>query len=126
HARPIVEELRRGDYDLSALGILATGGAATNEQHKADLLELLPDLIIVDGYGASETGGMAFAARSRSGGGTGFNPAAGAAVIADDRTRFLEPGTDEIGWTARRGRVPLGYLNDREKTEATFPIVDGE
>ena len=36
------------------------------------------------------------------------------------------PGDDEIGWTARRGRVPLGYLGDRAKTEATFPVVDGE
>ena len=46
--------------------------------------------------------------------------------MSADRTRFLEPGDDEIGWTARRGRVPLGYLDDRERTEATFPIVDGE
>ena len=36
------------------------------------------------------------------------------------------PGDDEIGWTARRGRVPLGYLGDRKKTEETFPIIDGE
>ena len=36
------------------------------------------------------------------------------------------PGDDEIGWTARRGRVPLGYLGDRTKTEETFPIIDGE
>ena len=39
---------------------------------------------------------------------------------------MLEPGDDEVGWTARRGRVPLGYLGDPERTEATFPIVDGE
>jgi 3-oxocholest-4-en-26-oate---CoA ligase len=31
-----------------------------------------------------------------------------------------------LGWTARRGRVPLGYLHDRERTESTFPIIDGE
>ena len=53
-------------------------------------------------------------------------PAVGATVVSADRTRFLEPGDDEIGWTARRGRVPLGYLGDPERTEATFPIVDGE
>ena len=47
-------------------------------------------------------------------------------MVGEDRTRFLEPGDDEIGWIARRGRVPLGYLGDRERTEATFPIVDGE
>jgi fatty-acyl-CoA synthase len=34
-------------------------------------------------------------------------------------------GDDEIGWIARLGRVPLGYLDDREQTERTFPIVDG-
>jgi fatty-acyl-CoA synthase len=124
-ARPIVEELRRRRYDLSSLGILATGGAATSEQHKEALLSLLPDLTIVDGYGASETGGMAFGARNRSTRSTGFAPGEGATVISADRTRFLEPGEDEIGWTARVGPVPLGYLGDPAATERTFPIIEG-
>ena len=47
-------------------------------------------------------------------------------MLSADRSRMLEPGDEEIGWIARRGRVPLGYLNDREATEKTFPIVDGE
>ena len=46
-------------------------------------------------------------------------------VLSADRTRILEPGEDELGWTARRGRVPLGYLNDPDKTVATFPLVSG-
>ena len=125
YARPLVEELRRGSYDLTSLHTLATGGAATNEQHKVALLELLPQVTIVDGYGASETGGMAFGARTRDAKQEGFAPAAGAAVLSADRTRFLAPGDEEIGWTARSGRVPLGYLDDRDKTEATFPVVDG-
>jgi 3-oxocholest-4-en-26-oate---CoA ligase len=126
YARPLVEELRRRPYDLSALHALATGGAATNETYKAALFELLPHVVIVDGYGASETGGMAFGARTRDTAPGGFAPAAGAAVLSADRTRFLAPGEDEIGWTARRGRVPLGYLDDPGKTEATFPVVDGQ
>jgi 3-oxocholest-4-en-26-oate---CoA ligase len=126
YAGPLVEELRRGGYDLSGLFVLGTGGAATGEQHQVALLELLPHLTIRDGYGASETGGMAFGSRGKDGGTDGFQLSAGAAVISDDRSRFLEPGDDEIGWTARRGIVPLGYLGDREKTEATFPIIAGE
>jgi 3-oxocholest-4-en-26-oate---CoA ligase len=131
YAGPLLDELRRGSYDLSALQVLATGGAATGEQHKETFLDLLPRLTIVDGYGASETGGMAFGARRRSGrppAPAAFAPGAGAAVVASDRSRFLGPGDDlgEIGWTARRGRVPLGYLGDRERTEATFPVIDGE
>jgi fatty-acyl-CoA synthase len=46
-------------------------------------------------------------------------------VLSADRTRFLEAGDDEVGWIARIGRVPLGYLNDPEMSEQTFPIVDG-
>jgi fatty-acyl-CoA synthase len=125
YAAPIIEELRRRPYDLSRLVRLGIGGAATSEHHKAALLELLPHIWLVDGYGASETGGMAFGARTAQGGGAGFAPGANALVISEDRTRVLQPGEDEIGWTARRAHVPLGYLGDRAKTEATFPIVDG-
>lgn len=126
YAGPLVEELRQHPYDLSSLERLGTGGAATGDQHKEALLELVPHLLIVDGYGASETGGMAYGARTAAHRGEGFSPVFGATVISADRSRFVEPGDDEVGWTARRGRVPLGYLGDREKTEATFPVIAGE
>ena len=126
YARPIVEELRRAPRDLSALQRLATGGAATSDECKRALLELIPHVAIVDGYGASETGGMAFGVMTRDTTSPGFSPGAGAVVLSGDRTRLLEPGEEEIGWTARRGRVPMGYLGDRAKTEATFPVIDGE
>lgn len=126
YAGPLVEELRRRPYDLASLHLIGTGGAATGEHHKDALLDLLPQITIVDGYGASETGGMAFGARSRTTSPAGFTPGAGADVVSADRTRFLDPGDDEIGWTARRGRVPLGYLGDAERTETTFPAVAGE
>jgi 3-oxocholest-4-en-26-oate---CoA ligase len=126
YARPIIEELRRHPYDLSSIHRIATGGAATSESAKQALRELLPHATVVDGYGASETGGMAFRATTQGPTGDTFTPGLGAAVLSDDRQRFLEPGDDEIGWLARRGRVPLGYLGDQARTEATFPIVDGE
>jgi 3-oxocholest-4-en-26-oate---CoA ligase len=125
YARPMVDELRAHPYDLSALSSLATGGAMTGPALKHALLELLPHLMIIDGYGASETGGMAFGASVKNSETMQFHPAAGAAVLSADKARFLEPGDDEIGWIARVGRVPLGYLDDRERTEQTFPIVDG-
>jgi fatty-acyl-CoA synthase len=125
-ARRLIEELRRTTHDLASLQTIATGGAVTSADCKTALLELLPHVTIVDGYGASETGGMAYGATRRAGGSSSFAPAAGAMVLSADRRRFLSPGDDEIGWTARRGRVPLGYLGDRKKTEDTFPIVAGE
>ena len=125
YARPLVDELRARPYDLSALHTIGTGGAFTNPSLKEALVELLPHVTVVDGYGASETGGMAYGA-SRKGEPTRHHaPAAGAAVLAADRSRFLEQGEDEIGWVARSGRIPLGYLNDRSLTERTFPVVGG-
>jgi fatty-acyl-CoA synthase len=125
YARPLVDELRARPYDLAALRGLGTGGAVTSQGLKADLLALVPHLVINDGYGSSETGGMAFGASRRDARTSRFTPSAGACVVSADRTRFLAPGDDEVGWTARTGRIPLGYLDDREATERTFPIVDG-
>jgi 3-oxocholest-4-en-26-oate---CoA ligase len=43
-------------------------------------------------------------------------------VLDDD----LRPaGVGVVGKLARRGRIPLGYYKDPEKTAATFPVVDG-
>ncbi|HXK26433.1 MAG TPA: AMP-binding protein [Myxococcota bacterium] len=125
-ARRLIDELQARPYDLASLRTLATGGAVTSDACKEALLERLPHITIVDGYGASETGGMAYGASRRGARAQAFAPRDGARVLSADRQRFLAPGDEEIGWTARRGRVPLGYLGDRKKTEETFPILDGE
>ena len=41
------------------------------------------------------------------------------------RPACSQPGDDELGWLAQRGRVPLGYLGDADKTARTFPVIDG-
>ena len=46
-------------------------------------------------------------------------------VLSEDFSRVLEPGSDEVGWLARTGRVPLGYYKDREKSDKTFPVLGG-
>ncbi len=127
-ARPLVDELRRGSYDLSALKILVSGGAILSVTVKEELLELLPDHVrIIDTVGSSETGRQANHVSSREkGASTGtFDPSPGACVLSADRSRRLSVGDDETGWFAQYGRVPTGYLGDREKTEKTFPTVDG-
>jgi fatty-acyl-CoA synthase len=126
YARPIVEELRNRTYDLSALQRIGIGGAFTNPALKEALLELLPHITLVDGYGASETGGMAFGASTKDAQTRTLMPSSGAVVLSADRARLLQPGDEEMGWTARIGRIPLGYLDDREGTEQTFPIIDGQ
>ncbi|HEX9178100.1 MAG TPA: AMP-binding protein, partial [Mycobacterium sp.] len=60
YAAPLVEELQRGTYDLSSLYAIGTGGAATNPKYQRALLESLPQLTLINGYGSSETGNMGF------------------------------------------------------------------
>ena len=43
--------------------------------------------------------------------------------MLDDELRPAAVGV--VGKLARRGRIPLGYYKDDEKTAATFPAVDG-
>ena len=125
YAGPLIAELRAHPYDLSSLNSIGTGGAATNAKYKRALMECLPHITIIEGYGSSETGNMAFG-HSRDGNASEtFEPRAGAWVVSADRSRFLEPGEQEIGWAARKGRIPLGYFSDAEATQKTFPEIDG-
>jgi fatty-acyl-CoA synthase len=126
YAGPLIAELRANSYDLSSLNAIGTGGAATNAKYKRALMECLPHITIIEGYGSSESGNMAFG-HSRDGHASEtFEPRDGASVVSADRARFLRPGEHEIGWAARTGRIPLGYFGDAEATQRTFPEIEGE
>ena len=60
YAGPLVEELQRRSYDLSSLLAIGTGGAATNPKYQRALLEAMPQITLINGYGSSETGNMGF------------------------------------------------------------------
>ncbi|MCK0174877.1 MULTISPECIES: acyl-CoA synthetase [Mycobacteriaceae] len=125
YAGPLIDEMRRRPYDLTSLFAIGTGGAATNQRHQDALLELLPQITLINGYGSSETGNMAFGRSLRDDRKDTFERRDGVVVLSEDRTRILAPGDDEIGWVAREGRIPLGYYDDAEATRRTFPEVDG-
>ncbi len=126
YAAPLVDELARGSYDLSSLQAIGTGGAATNPKYQRALLELIPHLTLINGYGSSETGNMGFGHSQRGTYSETFVFREGGLVVSEDRSRFLQPGDAEIGWVARAGRMPLGYLNDPDATGKTFPVVQGQ
>ena len=126
YAGPLIAELRAHAYDLSALNAIGTGGAATNAKYKRALMECLPHITIIEGYGSSESGNMAFGHSRNGNASETFEPRVGAAVVSADRSRFLQPSEEEIGWAARTGRIPLGYFSDPEGTQRTFPEVEGQ
>ena len=124
--RPLLDALESGEYDLSGLLVLVTGGAALSAPVKQRFVELLPHLTILDTGGSSESGAQMGQISGRVQRASGrFAPNPGAVVVSADLTRILSPGDDEIGWLAQQGLIPLGYLGDAEKTARTFPVVEG-
>jgi len=125
-ARPLVEELRRRRYDLGRLFVIGSGGAILSPHMKQALLEFVPHAMIVDGFGASETGAQgSLATRAGDEPRTGTFAMTQGVVLADDLRSVLPPGSPETGWLARTGHVPLGYYKDPAKTAKTFPVIDG-
>ncbi len=129
-ARPLVSAiekgLEKGDADVSSLGVVANGGALLTPFVKQRLIEALPNAVVVDGVGSSETGAQMHHMSTSGAVSTGmFNAGPDTFVAAEDLSALLPPGHDGIGWLVQRGYVPLGYKGDAAKTAKTFPVIDG-
>jgi fatty-acyl-CoA synthase len=121
-ARPLAEALQDPDahHDASNVVAIGSGGAILSRAVKDQLRALMPQAVVVDSFGASETGA----------GGSVMDldgPAAGPRftmgpfmTVLDDDLVPVEPGSGAVGRLARSGHIPLAYYNDDEKTAATF------
>ncbi|MCA9510974.1 MAG: AMP-binding protein, partial [Myxococcales bacterium] len=126
-ARPLLDALAERRYDLSSLRLLTSGGAILSSERKRELLDAIPGLRINDSLGSSESGMQAVqsSTKGREGETARFELARANVVLSAALDRVLAPGDAEIGWLAKSGHVPLGYLGDPQKTARTFPVVDG-
>lgn len=127
-ARPLVDALVSldGKYDLDCLAVITSQGALLSSGVRAQILEQLPDVMILNNFGTSESGhqGEAF----YEGDGEDAKPR----WIMNERTCVLgddlvpvQPGSGRIGRLATSGHIPVGYYNDPVKTAKTFVEVDG-
>jgi acyl-CoA synthetase (AMP-forming)/AMP-acid ligase II len=127
-ARPMLDALTSDEgqtIDVSPLRVLLSGGAILSPSLKRELVACLPDVLVVDGYGASETGGQGQSVVV-SGGDIPSSPqfrVSDDTLVLGEDLRPAPPGV--IGRLARRGPIPLGYYKDPEKSAATFPVIDG-
>ncbi len=120
---PLLDGLVAGDYDTSSLRFILSSGAIASPARKAALIERIPRLRFIDAMGASETGGTAIAEGRADEPSPDFALESSAVVLGHDGASEAEPG--EEGLLAQTGYVPLGYYKDAQKTQATFPVVDG-
>ncbi|MBV8986897.1 MAG: acyl-CoA synthetase [Acidimicrobiia bacterium] len=127
-ARPLADALDEPDanYDLSSLIVISSAGAVFSDAVRDQLKEHLPNIFLVDAYGASETGHQGtMAAESSPEKGLRFTMNDNTTVLDDD-LKPVEPGSGVVGRVALKGHVPLGYYNDPEKTATTFKEIDGQ
>ncbi|MGW2691511.1 acyl-CoA synthetase [Streptomyces sp. NPDC001296] len=111
--------------DCSSLFSVSSSGAIMSETVRARFQELVPNALLLNNFGSSESG-FNGTATDDSGPERGFR------IRVNSRTRVVDPVTREPvaagqpGRIAQRGHVPLGYYNDPAKTAETFFRKDGE
>jgi fatty-acyl-CoA synthase len=122
-ARPLADAIAKptADYDLSSVFVVGSGGAILSKAIREELQQLLPNAMVMDSFGASETGHSGTVTDLERGGPRfTMNPTTN---VLDEDGRPVEPGSGQVGKLARCGHIPLGYYKDEEKTAATF-LVD--
>ena len=124
-ARPLIEALAGGGYDTSSLLAISSSAALFSPVVKEACLAALPNVVITDAIGSSETGfaGLSFVtAGGHERGGPTVTPGP-ATIVIDDDGRPATAG--QVGRLGRGGHVPIGYYKDPAKTKAMFATVDG-
>ncbi len=131
-ARPMLQALsdHPGRWDLSELRLLGSGGSILSGDVKDALMAAIPSVrAIVEGIGSSESPAQAVALTTRGGAPSAsltFAPKADTMVVDEHTLRPIAPGSGIVGRLATRGRVPLGYHKDAERSARTFVEIDGE
>ncbi|HAQ23477.1 MAG TPA: acyl-CoA synthetase [Acidimicrobiaceae bacterium] len=133
--RPMLESLDRAaaegqPFDLSSLRLLVSSGVVFSGKLKEALLDHHP-CTILDSLGSSEGTGMASQITSRRRSSQLASETSSRFMLSEHTRVFNEqnaevvPGSGEQGRLATAWPLPIGYFKDPEKTEKTFPTING-
>lgn len=112
------------ELDFSCLMAVASGGGIWSKSSRDKLRSILPNVIVRDNFGASESGNDGEMQMNDKG---QVTLSAGPKIdLMDEDFNIIPPGTGQEGFIIRRGHIPLGYFGDDEKTARTFPVINGE
>ncbi|MDV8001261.1 AMP-binding protein [Rhodococcus sp. IEGM 1408] len=129
--RPMLEQMR--ETDTSSMFMISSGAALFSPKVKAELLELRPDLMIMDAFGSSESGfgGLGVVTKANVDDGSLFAshgpriPRGTTLRLVDDLDEPLSDDSTEIGWIVKTGYLPRGYYKDPAKSAETFREIAG-
>ena len=125
-ARPLVEAYLAEGYDASSLVAVSSSAALFSPAVKDACAKALPDVVITEAIGSTETGfaGISFVTAGEPHlGGPTVMAGPDVIVLAEDGG---VAGPGQVGRLARGGHVPLGYYKDPARTAAMFAEVDGQ
>ncbi|TML08697.1 MAG: acyl-CoA synthetase [Actinobacteria bacterium] len=127
--RPIAEALDAHPtrWDISSLVFIMSSGVRWSDSVKDTLLRHHPSVMLVDTLGSSEALAVGRSVKTRGSDDRGGRFALGphTRVVTDDGREVIA-GSGEIGLVANVGRGPIGYYKDPEKSQRTFPVIDGQ
>jgi 3-oxocholest-4-en-26-oate---CoA ligase len=124
--RPLIEAYHEGGYDASSMFALSSSGALFSPVVKDAIAAALPNIVITDAIGSTETGFAGIAAVTAGApqrGGPTVAPGP-EVIVLDEDGRPAPPG--QVGRLARSGHVPLGYYKDPDRTAVMLAVVDGK
>ncbi len=127
-ARPMLATLdaNPGRWDLSSLLLISSSGVMWSQDVKAGLLRHIPQAVMFDSFGSSEAVGLGASVSTKDKAESTARFALGPTVhVFTDDGKRVEPGSDEIGFVAISGFVPVGYYKDAEKSAKTFRTIEG-
>ncbi|MFH8249336.1 AMP-binding protein [Microbacterium sp. B2969] len=123
-AVPLVEAAERGGLTLSTVTSIMSSGMRFSPETKRGL-HRLGDLTIFDMLASTEGGGFAVTTTTGEDDLPGRPKLFPTAVVLDEQRNEIQDRPGRLGVLAQRGALPLGYYGDQEKTDATFPVIDG-
>lgn len=127
-AKPMLAVLDEnpGKYDLSSVASITSSGVMWSMEVKQGLIRHMPQVALMDSFGASEAVGFGMSVTTAEGVSETAKFEIGEhCKVFSQNDLEIQPGSDESGLIARGGSVPLGYYKDEKKTAETFRTING-
>lgn len=126
--KPMLEALEEAPrrHDTSSLVSMVSSGVMWSREIKQGLVRHIPQVALMDAFGASEGLGYGLSVTTAQ----GFTQTAKFVIgehcdVFDEHDHKVEPGSGVPGFVARKGAIPLGYYKDPEKSAETFRTIAG-
>ncbi len=131
-AIPLLDALKANPerWDFSSVFSVGSGGAVFSESKQQEFRDFMPNVMIMNSFGSSESGNMGFDSGEKKSEQKGLGNVQQSDfmdVITDvEGEPHAHVNAGEMGIFARSGHIPTGYYGDPVKTAKTFVEVEGK